>query len=252
MILDVSDIWPDDFPVNDFRKLLFKVYCNIFLYPSLKCIVNYAYTAPNYLRWIKRYNKEFNAIFIPLGFNKDRWDECKPIEEVTTPISLVYVGNINEKINLYPILKVLKSTNKYTLTIIGVGDRLADVKRFVNENKINNVFFTGYLSKQDVVKVFNKSHISLIPLVGEGIPNKLFDSLGAYRPILAFGENDTSKFILKHDIGWKVPYDERELIKFLDNLKVEDIIEKSKNISKIRNKYIKEELCLKFVNLLRN
>ena len=95
-------------------------------------------------------------------------------------------------------------------------------------------------------------HISSIPFAQSGMPNKLFDSIGSYRPILAFGKNDTTEFVKKNKIGWVLPFNDKKVKKFLKEINNIDILKKSENIKKIRKKYSKEYLYSNYLNYIYN
>lgn len=247
MIIDVRDIWPDGFPSRNIFYVFFWIYCNFFQYFSVIFQKNFVYTMPAFLRWIYRYQKKAKPKFITLGYDKERWNKNKPIEKIGEKKRFVYIGNIAQALNLYPLINGIKEYKNWSLTIIGGGDRLNETKKYVKNNNIKNVFFNGFIDKNVLPSLIERFHISVIPMIGGGMPNKLFDSIGSYRPILAFGENDLTKFVEDNNIGWALKFDENEVKQFLNDIEVSDIIKKSNNIKNIREQYSKEYLYEHYV-----
>lgn len=251
LIIDISDTWPEGFPKRDFFYLLFSIYCNLFQYFSIPSNKNFIFTSPMFLEWIFKYQKNCEPRFITLGYDKERWSENKPLEKIGKEKKIFYIGNIAQTINLYPLINGIKGFKDWSLTIIGGGDRLEETKNFVRDNNIKNVFFKGFVKKNVLPSLIKEYNISVIPFDKAGMPNKLFDSIAAYKPILAFGENDTTKFITENDIGWVLGFNVNEVIKFLSDLEDSDIIKKSKNILKIREQYSKDYIYNQFFEYIK-
>lgn len=254
-IIDVIDIWPDAFPQKNILYLFFYIYCNFLQYFSLPFQKNYVYTSPKFLDWIKRYKKNSKTKFITLGYDSERWKDFKPIKTIESNKKIVYVGNLAQTINLYPLIDGIKNFENWNLTIIGGGDRLQEIKRYVKRKNIKNVFFTGFVAKDKLPTLLKEYDITTIPMIHGTLPNKLFDSIGSYRPILSFGDNDTTRFVNENKIGWAIPFKKNNVINFLQKIDDAEIIEKSNNIEKIRKEYSKNRLLksyLKYIEELSN
>jgi hypothetical protein len=250
LIIDVRDIWPDGFPSRGFLYVLFFVYCNLFQYLSVPSQKNFIFTSPMFLKWIFRYQKNCNPRFITLGYDKDRWIINKPLTKIDEVKKIVYIGNIDQTMNFYPLIDGIKESKNWSLTFIGGGDNIEETKKYIKDNNIKNVFFKGFIDKLILPSLLTKYHMSVIPMIEGTMPNKLFDSIGSYLPILSFGENDVTKFVRTNDIGWILKFNKDDVVKFLIDIKTEEIINKSKNIKKIREQYSKEYLYNQFVEYI--
>jgi len=254
IIVDVSDIWPDSFPGNGVKKMIFTIYCNLFQYLSLPFIKNYVYMSYNFNKWIQKYRKSVNSIFIPLGYEEERWKNFDTIKEIKGNVKIIYIGNISQIINLYPLLEAIKRINKYELSIVGGGDKLNEVKKYCEKNNIPNVKFYGFIPRNKIQNIIIKHHLSVIPMIGYAgtLPNKLFDSIASYRPIISFGNNDISNFVEKFKIGWKVDYSTEKVIEYLKNISEKEIIIKSENIKNIRNDYSRKKMYHYYEKFINN
>jgi hypothetical protein len=209
------------------------------------------YTSPGFLSWIYKYQKKCTPQFITLGYDTNRWKKNKQIKKLGKEKKIFYIGNIDQTINLIPLINGIKDFKDWSLTIIGGGDIFEETKRYVFDNHIGNVFFLGFVKMNEVPLILEEFHISAIPFIKATLPNKLFDSIGSYKPILAFGDNDTTKFVKKHQIGWTLSFDENEVKKFLEEIIDKDILRKSNNIKKIRKQFSKDFLYVKYLDYIK-
>lgn len=250
LILDIRDIWPDAFPIKrGLIRKLFVIYCNIFLKKSLLKFDKFICTSPNYKNWLNRFAPQKNPAFIPLGFNKTLWEDLRPksLGDFKNKFNIFYIGNLTSNINIFNVIEAIKNNNKFKFTVIGGGEELPKIQEYIQNNSINNIQLTGIIKPNEVPEYLSYQHLSIIPMRLDCMPNKLFDSIAAYIPILVIGENDTSKFVRQNDIGWALPFNINKIKDFFNKLNKQDIMKKSRNIAKIREQFSKENLYEKYV-----
>lgn len=254
VIVDVRDVWPDGLPLKDkWSHKVFWNYCNLVYFLSAKPGSIYVYTAPGFLNWIKKFGAESHSSFIPIGFDGDRWQCCTVLKDADLGpvINLVYVGDLARTMNIAPIFQAVAGHNRFTLTFIGGGEQLDEIKSAVKKTNVSNIFFKGFIPKDQVVVELQHMHVTVIPMDAKYVmPNKLFDALGSFRPVLVFGENDAASFVEENNIGWSLPFAKDAAMDFLEGLTTKDILVKSENISKIRGLYTKEFLYKGFMELI--
>jgi len=245
--LDIQDIWPDMLVVKSrLKRMIFTIYCNLYLYSSLRFIDKFFHVAPSFENWLHRYAPMAKSIFIPLGFDRDRWDE-KEDDSVKGRkcIRLVSVSQLTFQFNVLPVVKAILSNELYNLTVIGEngkGERYPEVMKFVNDNKMKNVTIIGHIDRTALARHLRQSDIGVVPMVSTSLPNKVFDYLASCLPILVLGENDIARFVRKYDIGWCVAFDEKEISNLLDSLSNEIIEEKKNSIKRMRACFDREKL----------
>ena len=253
LILDVRDVWPDGLPLRggNIVHRLFKSYCNL-----LNCFsaggADFAfYTAKGFLTWLLRYCPKEKTAFIPLGYSGKRWEssrELAPSDFEDGLIQLVFVGDLAKSMDVVGLLRSVAANSRYSLTFIGGGERLEETRSLVKELNAKNIFFLGRFTQEQVVEAMQKYHVSVVPLnVKFSMPNKLFDALGARRPLLVYGNNDAADFVDEHHIGWKMPFDEKVTEDFLNKWKTEEIVDASRHIGEIRDGYSKEYLYQRMI-----
>ncbi len=251
VVIDVRDIWPDGLPLNStITHKIFKAYCNA-LNSYTACSGDYyMYTSSGFIEWIHRYKKNSNADFVPLGFDINRWKKCRPLIEqnIESVIKFVYVGDLASTIEIEPFVHAIARNDNFSLTFIGGGEKLQEIKNLVDKLNALNVHFKGFIPKEQVVAEMQNFHITVIPMkVKYVMPNKMFDSIGCFRPILVFGYNDAADFVKTNDIGWVLPFDTQEVRNFFDTLDKKEILVKSRNIARIRDSFSKDFLYAKAI-----
>ena len=123
--------------------MLFNIYCNAYLYPSLPIIDKFFHVAPSFEHWLKRYAPKARSTFIPLGFDSDRWAmvEYNKNETRNGVLSLVVVGLLQHQIDVMPVLQAIMNRDNIHLTLIGdngYGERYHQVMSFIQEHKMRN------------------------------------------------------------------------------------------------------------------
>lgn len=254
-IMDVRDVWPDGLPLGrDILSRAFSIYCRVLNRIGGPGADYTFYTAVGFLEWTLKFVDKSSTAFVPLGYDADRWkssvaltlDDFPKITVEGSPvpvIKLVFVGDFAKAMEIDGLVRAVAGNPRYTLTFIGGGERLQEVKALVAKLGCANIDFLGRMSKDDVVAAMACYHVSVIPLkVKFSMPNKLFDAIGAKRPLLVFGKNDAADFVVSNNIGWALPFGDNQEFCFLNTLTPLDIVKASDRIENICIEYSKNIL----------
>ena len=115
-----------------------------------------------------------------------------------------YAGTIGYAVPVEDLLRAAKKlydNRSIGFVIVGDGQRLADLQRYVTEHDLN-VVFTGRVMKADVHSICRASDVCLYPAQqGEFsaamLGNKVFDYLGAEKPIVYCGPDSAVADVIK-------------------------------------------------------
>lgn len=254
--LDIQDVWPDALQIaNKKKKKIFEVYCNSYLKPSLKYYTGTIHTAPSFKNWLRRYALNTPSNFVPLGWENKRW-EVKKEHSLTNNykvIQFVCIAQLQYQIDVMPILEVLKDEKDYFLTIIGEdgkGERYDEVVHYIRNNNIENVRIVGKVERNDMINQLRHMDIGILPMITSSIPNKIFDYLAAYLPIIVLGENDSANLVNDYKIGWSCKFNAEDLNVLMRNLRRGDIETKKEQVLKIRNEFSRDQLHQKIKELV--
>jgi glycosyltransferase involved in cell wall biosynthesis len=253
--LDIQDIWPDALKIeNKRKKKIFELYCNTYLKPSLKHYTAALYVAPSFKLWLRRYAKETPSSFVPLGWENDRWSDIKSKEyKESSIIKMVCVAQLQHQIDVMPIIEVLKNNDKLHLTILGedgTGERYNEVINYIKIHHINNVEIIGKIERKEMVNYLENKDIGILPMITSSIPNKIFDYMAAMLPIIVLGDNDSSDFVIKNNIGWKCNFNSVDLNVLLQDINTEDIQAKKNEIVLIRDNFSRNILHEKIKKII--
>lgn len=116
---------------------------------------------------------------------------------------VTYCGNIGLSQNmdmLLEVAKALQSNPDIQFVLVGNGAYLDEVKRMVEERKLENVHLLPFQPYEDISHVFSLGDVSLViskPGTGAAsVPSKTWSIMSASRPVLAnFDENELKSIL---------------------------------------------------------
>jgi glycosyltransferase involved in cell wall biosynthesis len=140
---------------------------------------------------------------------------------------MTHLGLLGEDRNPETLLHVIKSIclensdfeNYFRLNLVGkVNPKLPDLVASLNLK--SNVFFIGQVSRELALKYMQNSQLLLLLLnkaenVSGRIPGKIFEYMGAKRPVISLGpiDTDVSRIISNSRLGQNIPYDDFDALK---------------------------------------
>ena len=161
---------------------------------------------------------------IPLGFDPDDFKSSSILDQL---FSMTHLGLLGEDRNPETLLHVIKAiceensdfANYFRLNLVGkVNPKLSNLVASLNLK--SNVFFIGQVSRELALKYMQNSQLLLLLLnkaenVSGRIPGKIFEYMGAKRPVISLGPSgtDVSKIILKSRLGQNIPYNNFDALK---------------------------------------
>ena len=225
-----------------------------FLKPSLKHYTSAIHVAPSFKLWLRRYAENTPSSFVPLGWENKRWSEFKQKKQKeSSVVKMVCVAQLQHQIDVMPILEVLKNNDKLHLTILGedgTGERYHEVINYINTHHITNVEIIGKIGRNEMVSYLENKDIGILPMITSSIPNKIFDYMAAMLPIIVLGDNDSSSFVVKNNIGWQCDFNSEDLDLLLQGINTETMQLKKNQVVSIRNNFSRDILHKKIKNII--
>ncbi|MBO0411987.1 hypothetical protein JZO81_13000 [Enterococcus hulanensis] len=138
------------------------------------------------------------------------------------PLKLVWIGAVRYFEQQVEIIEKLKDSNQFQIIYHGIGESFEELKDYVEENKIDNVFFTGrYDNKdkaillQDADILLNSYKVKNHKMVKYAMSNKYYDGLIYGIPQLVERDSTKQVEVEKRKLGIAL---DTESIDFADRL----------------------------------
>ena len=173
--------------------------------------------------------------------------------------NILFAGNIGESQNFNFVLKVIQenSLKKIRWLIIGEGRNYLNLKKFKDDNNLENLQFLGLLNFNELQYFLNNADCLLISLkynqtFKSTIPGKFQTYLKYRKPILGFIGGETSFVINKYKIGLatKKDNDINEASEILNQLESKKFKVNSKSYDRLLKIFSKIRLIKKLENYL--
>lgn len=227
LVYDVRDIWPDvALEMNEFtaNSVYYKVFRFIrdFMLKHADLVTAVSDGKVNKLR---EYAPHKNIVRISNGFDVHfLQNQLNPVlyNKIDQPEKFVcvYTGNLGLAQGLRQLLYIAHKAKENRLNAVfwlyGKGAEEQELKEHVREHQLDNVFFGGKLSNQDIYTVLKAADISFVPLVNgnlkDSIPTKIYEALGVGCPVLLAAEGDAVSVLEDTGLGIAVRPNQKEAL----------------------------------------
>lgn len=145
------------------------------------------------------------AAVIPYGVNLSQFEFINLPLQKNTPLRIVYVGQVTYRKGIHHLLKVVSSFTKDTIEVFLAGEYEKKGKLFNMYKSYENIHFLGFITRDVLAGVYQKSDVFVFPTIGEGYGLVVLEALACGVPVitsdLAGGndaiENGKNGFVFK-------------------------------------------------------
>ena len=106
---------------------------------------------------------------------------------------ILFLGRLVERKGALQLLKALsyeKPAVPFRVTIAGRGEMLEELKRFAQENELDNVDFPGFIAENEKARLLESADIVALPSIsGESFGISVVEALAAARGVVLAGNN---------------------------------------------------------------
>ena len=217
VVMYCMDLWPASLEVGGIKRnsLIYKFYYQL----SKKIYTN--------VDKILVTSRMFKDYFVDeFGISGEKIDylpqyaiaefDCIPEQPQKDTTDFVFAGNVGSAQNLYVILKAAHSIQKEKISdngkkiyfhIIGDGQELDNLKKYVQDNGIDNVVFYGRKPSEEMPKYYAFADAMIVtltanPLVALTLPAKVQSYMAAGKPILASANGEIANVIRESGAGF--------------------------------------------------
>jgi glycosyltransferase involved in cell wall biosynthesis len=116
---------------------------------------------------------------------------------------ILHVGRITKEKNIKFIIDSLKNilNNDVKLLITSDGPYRKELQEYVNKNKLSNVFFTGYLSKEKLNGLYKSSDLFVMASKTETQGLVMIEAIFNNVPLVVLNAPVTGSFVKKYGVG---------------------------------------------------
>lgn len=153
---------------------------------------------------LKKYE---NKICISHEHSVDLNKFCNHIKFDERELLIGYVGRLSEEKGIRNFIEsiplIIKQYPEARFIIVGNGSLLKNIQDILeNENLINYVEFTGWVSHEDLPKYLNQIKIQILPSYTEGLPNVILEGMACGTIIIATNVGAIPDIIINNKTGF--------------------------------------------------
>lgn len=217
VVMYCMDLWPASLEVGGIKKnsLIYKFYYELSkkIYTNVDKILVTSRMFKNY--FVNEFGIPEEKIDYLPQYAIAEFD-CIPERPQKDTTDFVFAGNVGTAQNLYVVLKaahriqsgkINDNGRKIYFHIVGDGQELDNLKKYVQDNEIDNVVFHGRKPAEEMPKYYAFADAMMVtltenPLVALTLPAKVQSYMAAGKPILASANGEIANVIRESGAGF--------------------------------------------------
>ena len=217
VVMYCMDLWPASLEVGGIKKTspIYKFYYDLSkkIYTNVDKILVTSRMFQNY--FIEEFGISEDRIEYLPQYAISEFDNIPDQPEKNTT-DFVFAGNVGAAQNLYVVLKAAKSVQQEEISdngkkiffhIIGDGQELDNLKKYAQNNGIQNVIFHGRKPSEEMPRYYAFADAMIVtltdnPLVSLTLPAKVQSYMAAGKPILASANGEIANVIRESGAGF--------------------------------------------------
>lgn len=136
---------------------------------------------------------------------------------------LLFVGRVEKSKGIYTAInafqQIKQKHKKATFTIVGNGKELNDIIKHIDKNNIKDIFITGALFGERLIREFQNACLYILPSESEGMPTTVLEAMAFGLPIISRPVGGLKDFFEEDKMGYLTESREaNEFAKIIDIL----------------------------------
>ncbi len=245
--------------INSYFSLLSKISSRIISFPlekkllkNSKIVTTVTDTVANEIK--HEYYSSLNNIEVTgngVDKNKFYFKQSKN----TTKKYILFVGRLDKEKGIYDLIETAKffsDQHNISFLVVGKGrEKKKIIKKIKKNNLSEKIELLGQLKQEDLIDIYHKSSIFVLPSYHEGLPSVLLEAMSCGVPVIATDVRGNNDLIFHGINGLLVPPHKPKILAkkisyLLNNHKIQnelkfnarETIDKKYNWDDISNKYI--------------
>lgn len=140
----------------------------------------------------KHTDPKIKILVIPNGVDTEKYKPGHGVYSEKSKTKILSVGRLNEQKGIQNLLKACYALNqnglngKFSLEILGDGPSRKMLEKLTKDMCLQDrVFFTGWVSKNEIADKYNTADIFVLPSLDEGMSNALLEAMATGLPVVA-------------------------------------------------------------------
>lgn len=129
---------------------------------------------------------------IPNGVDVEKYKPGHGVYSKNSKTRMITVGRLNEQKGIKNLLKACYALDQnglngeFSLEILGDGPSRKMLEKLTKDMYLqDHVFFTGWVSKNEIAEKYNTADIFVLPSLDEGMSNALLEAMATGLPVIA-------------------------------------------------------------------
>lgn len=173
---------------------------------------------------LRKQNIDTPITVIPTGIDITPLKETKKQirEKYNIPLDekiILHVGRVTKEKNIIMILKAFQliENNNIKLIITSNGPYKKQLEKYIQENEIKNVIFTGYLSEQKLKEYYKMSDVFVMASETETQGLVILEALAQSLPVVVTDAPVISDFVKENNVGLVSKKNEKSLARTIES-----------------------------------
>ncbi|HET8858593.1 glycosyltransferase family 4 protein [Marivirga sp.] len=216
-IFEVRDLWPEaPIQMGVIKNPLLKIWLEMQELKFYKNAERVIALSPGMRNHIERRAPEVKVELIPNVADCEFFERVEEKDEnlilqygVNNKFVVSYFGAVGPVNDLMSLIKCAELSMHLPIRflIMGEGSSLAEIKNYVAQNQLKNIFFIPYGTKEEVKNVMNVTdacYVSFLhkPVLRTNSPNKFFDAIASGKLIITNIQGWIRGLVEKRHIGF--------------------------------------------------
>lgn len=222
--------------------------------PSIKAILCVSNKIEEIVKMSVKNKSTVRTVYSGIDVNRFNGEQKSLKKLLGLDTNALLIGNssaIADQKDYYSFIRVAQRLPKYNFVIIGSGPMEKEIKKHVKDQKIDNIFFTGFL--EDIEKYLKSLDIFLITSKTEGLGTSILDAMVCKVPVVATNAGGIPEIVINNKTGLLCDIgDDQSLAKQIETLSSDEAL--SNNVTEaayknVINHFSKEQTAIKTLSI---
>lgn len=151
----------------------------------------------------KKYSKTNTYQMVDMMISEQHIDKRRAISVNGEIRKILFIGRIVRDKGIFDLVDTVSNDLRFSLTIIGGGPDIEELKDYITIKKSSNIELTGQLPHSKLHKFLNETHLVCVPSNNfyEGFPRVIMEAWSYEKPVVVSRVGGISAFVKNEENG---------------------------------------------------